>query len=179
MSRSWQKDLSKKVGSNPVAPDNNEIPDFEDMQKQMQGQTTEPEPAPVEPDPAPAPEPKPAAPKPKPQKPKQKETPKAPPKKQRKQDDDEDEDEGENVNKEKFSIYLPEDLAMSLRLSYVITKKKYSHTAEQALTDMLLNRYQCDECTAIFSMSETDESPSYCPSCGGSKKLRSLRIDRR
>ena len=81
--------------------------------------------------------------------------------------------------KEKYSIYLPPKLSMALRMAYTVSRKnKYSHVVETALTDMLYNRFQCNNpnCLVRFSMSETDITPMYCPYCG-KKDLTPLRID--
>lgn len=82
-------------------------------------------------------------------------------------------------SKEKCSIYLPEDLSLSLRMASVLTRQKNSYIAEVALRDLMHRRYQCQNpaCYAKFSVSETDDQPSFCPMCGGDKVDRFF-IDR-
>lgn len=88
-------------------------------------------------------------------------------------------DEETDPNKEKYSIYLPKKLSTSLRMVYLTTRKKFSHVAEAALTDMLYRRYQClnPACMAWFSISESDKAPTCCPVCG-KKDIQSLRLDK-
>lgn len=164
MSRTWEKDLSKKIGTGPAAPANDEIPDFEDMQKQMQGQTNEPEPAPAEPTatedattaqlPVDMPEP-----------------PATRSKKAGGKEKKGKKDTAEPVDKDKYSIYLPKEMSQSLRMAYVVTGRKFSHLAEEALEDMLYHKYQCHEksCTCRFSMEAGAKVPTRCPVCGGNK----------
>lgn len=128
---------------------------------------------PVEVQGQPAEEPKPkSAPKTKPKTDKKsgKEAPQKP-----KKSDEEDE---AGPDKDKYSIYLPKKLSMTMRMVYILTRKKYSRLVETALTDMFYNRYQCEDpkCTARFSMSEIDKVPVCCPACGG-KKFSLLRED--
>lgn len=87
------------------------------------------------------------------------------------------EDEAE-ADKEKYSIYLPKKLSLSLRMVSIITRKKYSHVVESALSDMMYRRYQCHapNCNTRFSISEDDKTPACCPVCGG-KTIYPLRID--
>ena len=75
----------------------------------------------------------------------------------------------EDTMKEKYSIYLPEDLSLALRAESFYSRKKYSHIVESALTDMLCRRYQCNSCLTRFSISDTDNRPACCPVCGGKK----------
>lgn len=80
-------------------------------------------------------------------------------------------DTAEPVEKDKYSIYLPKEMSQSLRMAYVVTGRKFSHLAEEALEDMLYNKYQCHEksCTCRFSMEAGAKVPTRCPVCGGNK----------
>lgn len=80
-------------------------------------------------------------------------------------------DATEPVDKDKYSIYLPKEMSQSLRMAYVVTGRKFSHLAEEALEDMLYHKYQCHEksCTCRFSMEAGDKVPTRCPACGGNK----------
>lgn len=75
------------------------------------------------------------------------------------------------VDKDKYSIYLPKEMSQSLRMAYVVTGRKFSHLAEEALEDMLYHKYQCHEksCTCRFSMEAGAKVPTRCPACGGNK----------
>lgn len=75
------------------------------------------------------------------------------------------------VDKDKYSIYLPKEMSQSLRMAYVVTGRKFSHLAEEALEDMLYHKYQCHEktCTCRFSMEAGKKVPTKCPACGSSK----------
>ena len=143
-------------------------------------QPTEPAATPAEPvnsqgQPAEEPKPK-SAPKTKPDKKSGNET-----SKKVKKSDSEDEAE---PDKDKYSIYLPKKLSMTLRMVYILTRKKYSRLVESALTDMFYHRYQCENpaCNACFSMSEHEklhaprQIPARCPACGG-EKIYLLRED--
>lgn len=80
-------------------------------------------------------------------------------------------DTAEPVDKDKYSIYLPKEMSQSLRMAYVVTGRKFSHLAEEALEDMLYHKYQCHEksCTCRFSMEAGAKVPTRCPVCGGNK----------
>lgn len=111
----------------------------------------------------------PKAPKP----PKEEKKPKSPLGKKSKKAEEED-----TAGKEKYSFYLTPKLSLALRMVYIATRKRYSQIAETALSDMLFNRYQCENpgCTARFSISERGDTPTCCPVCGG-KKFEPLRLD--
>lgn len=106
-----------------------------------------------------------------PKKPKE-DDPQSPPKRSKKGAGKKEEDK----DKEKFSVYLPPKLAMVLRMAHVCTRESYSRITEDALTDMLHNRYQCNSCTAKFSISGNSTPPTCCPVCGEKKFFR-LRVD--
>jgi hypothetical protein len=97
------------------------------------------------------------------------ERPKSTAGKGKKKKEDDAEDEKDLVNKDKFSIYLPKDLSRSMRIAYAITGKKFSHQAEDALTEMFNQRYQCHKakCGVRFSVSDASKVPTNCPCCGG------------
>ena len=88
------------------------------------------------------------------------------------------EEDDDVAGKDKYSIYLPPKLSMALRMVYIVTRKKFSHITELALTDMLFRRYQCHnpDCLARFSISEKDVTPRCCPVCG-KRDFHPYRLD--
>lgn len=88
-------------------------------------------------------------------------------------------DEEDLEDKEKFSIYLPVKPSMNMRMEYILTRKKYSHIVEEALTDRYEHRYLCHSpaCNSHFGGFGTDEKPVCCPFCG-SKQFSQVRVDR-
>lgn len=71
-------------------------------------------------------------------------------------------------DKEKYSIYLPKPLGYSLRKVYMLTRRKYSHIVEDALTEVFYQRYKCHSanCHIQFTLSDPNKAPMCCPACG-------------